>query len=211
MGNRTGRKPRQLPLALKTWGGRRKRAGRKPKGLRALVPHKPRAPLRPGWALHTTLRVHGHVWNLRSARSFRVLHRCFAAGKDRFGFRLVHYSIMGNHLHLVVEAPDNEALARGMQGLAIRIAKGLNRLMGRRGAVFADHYHSRVLRSPTEAARALAYVFGNFLRHASQWGEQLPPSFIDPYTSAAEGPSPPVAAPRTWLLRVGWRRGIARR
>ena len=118
--------------------------------------------------------------------------------------------MQGNHIHLVIEVPDNAALARGMQGLTIRLAKALNRVMRRRGAVFADHYHSRVVRTPTEAARAFAYVLRNFAHHAQRWGEEVPEDEPDPFSSAARSgaePPPGVCEPRTWLLSVGWRRG----
>jgi hypothetical protein len=134
--------------------------------------------------------------------------RCFLRGRDRFGFRLVHFSVQGNHLHLVVEAQDERALARGMQGLAVRIAKALNRLMGRKGSVFADHYHATQLRSPTQVANALAYVLMNFLHHfpdrAPAGGEDV----REPFSSAwrEPGTDPPVVPARTWLLAVGWRR-----
>lgn len=122
--------------------------------------------------------------------------------------RIVHFSVQGNHIHLLIEAPDNEALARGMQGLTIRIAKALNRVMARRGPVFADHYHSRVVRTPTEAARAINYVLRNRAHHADQWGETIPADDHDPFSSdRPDGTKPaPVCEPETWLLTVGWQR-----
>jgi len=200
------RKPKQLELELKTWGGKRPRAGRKRQGPRPLVPHRPRAPLRPGWGVHVTVRVLDHVWNLRARRSFAVISACFERGKDRFGCRLIAFSVQGNHLHLLMEATDTVALRRAISGLMIRIAKGLNRLMGRHGKVFADHYHSRVLRTPTEAARARSYVLGNFAHHATQNGRCIDDTNPDPLSSAAAG-SPLVVAPRSWLMSVGWKRG----
>jgi putative transposase len=157
------------------------------------------------------MRMREHVWRLRSRRCFEVLQRCFAAGKDRFGCRIVHFSVQGNHIHLVVEAADNRSLARGMQGLAVRIARALNRLMHRRGRVFADHFHSRVVRTPMQAAHAIAYVLANFAKHAAQWGERIDPHAVDRYSSAyvrTTGP-PLVVVPRTWLLTIGWRRAAA--
>ena len=50
-------------------------------------------------------------------------------------------------IHLLMEADDARALARAMQALTIRMAKGLNTLMDRHGRVFADRYHSRSLRT----------------------------------------------------------------
>jgi REP element-mobilizing transposase RayT len=46
------------------------------------------------------------VWNLRTRRCFTALSRAFWGGANRFGFRLVHYSVQGNHVHLLVEAQD---------------------------------------------------------------------------------------------------------
>jgi len=200
------RKPKQLELELKTWGGKRRRAGRKRQGPRPLVPHRPRVLVRPGWGVHVTLRVLEHVWNLRARRSFAVVSACFERAKDRFGCRLIEFSVQGNHLHLLVEATDTLALRQAISGLMIGIAKRLNRLMGRRGKVFADHYHSRVLRTPTEAARARAYVLGNFAHHAAQNSGSIDDTNPDPLSSAVAG-SPLVVAPRTWLMSVGWKRG----
>jgi REP element-mobilizing transposase RayT len=199
---------RQLEMELPTWGGKRKRAGRKPKGARAGVSHLARPRLSKHQPVHVTWRMLPHVWNLRSRRCFRVLSEAFAKGCDRLEFRLVHFSVQGNHLHLVVEAPDEARLARGLQGLAVRIARPLNRLMARTGKVFADRYHAHALRTPAEVARAVAYVLGNFFVHALRRGEHVDATVTDEYSSAAvpkTGP-PMVATPRTWLLYVGWRR-----
>jgi len=199
---------RQIEMELPTWGGKRKRAGRKPKGARAGTPHVARAPLSRHNPVHVTWRMMPHVWNLRSRRSFRVLSRAFAAACDRRGFRLVHFSVQGNHLHLVVEASDAERLSRGLQGLAVRIARGLNRMMGRKGKVFAERYHGHVLRTPSEVARAVAYVLGNFFVHAGRRGERVDAARPDEYSSAVtlETGPPLVATPQSWLLTVGWRR-----
>jgi putative transposase len=129
------------------------------------------------------------------------------AWRGRFGFRLVHFSVQGNHIHLVVEAPDERALARGMQGLGVRIAKALNRLMQRKGTVFADHYHARILRSPTQVANVLAYVLLNFIHHFPDEASRYQDVPRDPFSSAwrERGRDPPVVQTRTWLLAVGWR------
>jgi len=118
------------------------------------MPHRRRPQIAPRHPVHVTLRVRDEVWNLRSRRCFRALARAFAVGKERFGLRLIHFSVQGNHLHLIVEVVDAASLSRGMQGLAIRMAKRLNQVMQRTGPVFRERYHAHVLRSPTEVARA---------------------------------------------------------
>jgi REP element-mobilizing transposase RayT len=79
---------------------------------------------------------------------------------------LVKFAVLGDHLHLIVEADDSVSLARGMQSLGTRLAKALNKLLERKGTLFDDHYHSHLLESPTEVARALEYVRNNARRPA---------------------------------------------
>ena len=187
----------QLVLPLRSHGGRRPGAGRKPRGAKPLVSHAPRPRFEKALPVLVTLRFAGHVWNLRSARCYRLIRRAFESSRGRFGMRLIEFSVLGNHLHLIVEADGSESLSRGIQGLSIRIAKALNRLMDGRGRVFADHYHERLLTTPTELVNAIAYVLGNAAHH---YGEK----HRDPYSSA--GARELLAAPQGWLLRRGWRR-----
>jgi putative transposase len=164
--------------------------GREPVGARALVSHLKRPELARRFPVHVTIRMRKEVWNLRSRRCFSALSRAFYAGSGRFGLRLVHYAVMGNHIHFLVEAEDKSSLSRGMQGLNIRIAKALNRVMGRKGTVLFDHYHSRILKTPTEVKHAHTYLLHNAQHHYRH-------TTSDPYTSAQ-----PLTAPRSHLLRL---------
>jgi REP element-mobilizing transposase RayT len=180
-------------------GWQAKGAGAKRKGERPRVSHLTRAQIGVRLPVHVTLRVKRHVYNLRSRRCFAPIRRAFAAGHDRFGFRLNHFSVQGNHLHLIAEVENKRALSRGMQGLAIRIAKGLNRVMGKNGRVFDDRYYAHVLRTPSEVRRALDYLVRNYQRH---FAPRISRDFCDPYACALfHGVDPPLtAASRTWLL-----------
>jgi REP element-mobilizing transposase RayT len=207
-GFRTPRRPRP------------KKRGR-PKKLGAGVPHLPRA-FGARFPLHVRVRMRPHVWQLRSRRCFTIIEQAFFKAAARADARIAQFSVQHNHVHMVVEADDVRALARALQGLCIRVAKRLNGLMGRRGAVFADRYHSRPLRTPTEVRRAIVYVLCNGRKHLPQVGHRLPSGWIDPeYSSGAwfrgwsrpplpqYGPSP-IAAPTTWLLTSGWEKAGGR-
>jgi REP element-mobilizing transposase RayT len=195
-------------------GGWRRNSGRK-RG-RTTVARVARPALSGREPCHVTLRVRPDAPPLRRHHAYRTLRACFRRGKDRFGFRLVHYSVQSNHLHLLCEARDTRALSRGMQGLAVRLARRLNRATGRKGKLFADRYHLRVLAGPRQVRTALLYVLRNAVHHrAAPAGP-----FFDVYSSAiyfdgwAQPPrlpvlddgAPPVVAPTTWLLTAGWRR-----
>ncbi len=171
-----------------------------------------RAPLASRFPVHVTARLEHELPSLREPRTWPVLREAFRSGSERFGMRLVHFSVQRDHLHLIVEGRDRRALTRGLQGLFVRLAKRLNRWWGRKGRVFADRFHDRILRTPKEVRNALRYVLLNARRH------RVALTGIDPYSSGAwfdgwthaiarqsAGP-PPVARAHTWLTTVGWRR-----
>jgi REP element-mobilizing transposase RayT len=120
-----------------------------------MVSHRKRDVLRGNEPVHVTVRLIDRLPSLRRSGTISALKAVFAAGCDRFGFRLVHWSVQSNHIHMLVEAADNGSLSRGMQGLMVRIAKALNRLWARKGKVFSDRYHAHILRTPREVRNAL--------------------------------------------------------
>jgi len=151
-----------------------------------------------------TVRLRQDVWNLRSHRCFRALRYAFERGCARFGFRLIDFSVQGNHVHFIVEAPDQLSLTRAMKGLEVRMARALNKVMSRKGPVFADRYHAQLLRTPTQARHARNYVLSNWRIHAQREGRAVPRG-NDPFSSAGCDPGA-TASPRFWMLCVGiWR------
>lgn len=187
------RPPVQLqlrPRRQRTWGGAREGAGRKPS-----------------------------LPDLRDEFLSRQLQDCLRDGKQRQGFRLVHYCILTHHLHLIVEAVDASALTKGVRALSIRLARCINRFAGRSGRVFSDRYFAHTLRTPREVRNCISYVLLNCRRHARQHGRTLSSDWVDDCSSGrffdgwrgstrpppADEP-PTVAAAGTWLLSTGWRR-----
>jgi putative transposase len=212
---------RQQEIKFPGRGGSRTGAGRKPNDpIRGpCLRHEKRPAMAPRFAAHVTKRVRGDVIRLRRFELCKVLRRAFVYGCRLGEFRICQFSIQGNHIHLICEAKDNRALARGIQGWSVRIARGLNRYTGRQGSVFDDRYHVEILTTPTQTRHALCYVLQNARRH----GERIDSRFngIDPFSSAwwfdgwtderwRDGLLPPeertVAPAETWLLKVGWKR-----
>jgi putative transposase len=193
------------------------RRGR-PKKPWSSVAHRTRPQHEKTHPLHVTWRIASGLPNMRSPEVMKAFRRAFIAGKSRFGFRLIHYSVQENHAHLVCEADDARALSRGMQGLAIRVAKSVNRALARKGKVFGDRYHSRSLESPRDVRNAVVYVLNNVRKHDA--GRLVPRSYPKRWldtgcTSArhfhgwdgiahlAPGEASEVVAPVAWLLTDG--------
>jgi putative transposase len=194
---------KQLTFKLPTWGGKRTGAGRKPAGGKAGVAHVARPAFDARLPVHVTMRLLFAVGFLRGFSRVRAIEEVFRAVQGRFAMRVVHYSIQGNHLHLVLETDEPSMVARAIQGLAVRLARALNRLASRTGKVFADRYHVHVLATLREAKNAVRYVLENFRHHLR---EDVAPHGADPCSSAAwiaarGWERPPILPPRTWLLR----------
>jgi REP element-mobilizing transposase RayT len=168
---------------------------------------------------HVTIRLRPDVPNVRQPRFVRRFRSSLSEACVRHGFRVVHYSIQRDHLHLLVETQTNHAIACGMKSVGARIGKLVNRLFERSGKVLDGRYHVRPLRTPLEVRRALRYVLLNHRHHAAQRRTRESIRTPDPASSGRwfEGWSIPTAPPnptevrdvapaRTWLLRTGWRR-----
>ncbi len=168
------------------------------------------------------------VPRLRDRAIYAVVRAASVAAARQQAFRIVHLSIQHTHLHLIVEANDKAALARGMQSFQISVTRRINALIEqrgtrRRGRVFSDRYHLVVIRSPTQMRNVLSYVLGNWRKHGADRG--TPRAWlIDPFATgfafdgwkeagktlwpATEATSRLVVkAARSWVLTKGWRLG----
>jgi REP element-mobilizing transposase RayT len=197
------------------------------------VPHVARPVQRAAEPVHVTLRA--RISSLRSQFVYPTVRLALARAARHAPerFRILHFSVQHDHVHLLVEAADKRALSGGMRGVAIRVARYVNDLLGRRGPLWADRWHGRALRTPREVRNGLVYVLANFKKHvtpALARCESRRSLRFDPYSSArcfdgwresvrnpnATSPGPPgerrvdgecpVNSPQTWLARVGWRR-----
>ncbi|MBC7977598.1 MAG: hypothetical protein H7138_21690 [Myxococcales bacterium] len=213
-------------------GGKRKGAGRKPKGRRAGSPHKTRPTVDAGQAMHVVLRVVSAVGSMRRRKMYKAVRDATVVAAIRERIRIVHVSVQRTHLHLIVEAETKKLLASGIQGFQISVARNVNTALGvdgcrRRGPVFADRYHLEVIESPTRARNAISYVLGNWRKHGEDRDGEARTWLVDPFSSGFSFPDwqeldgadvmwkiperrasyEPLVVyrPRSWLLREGWK------
>jgi REP element-mobilizing transposase RayT len=211
-------RPSQVEMEFRSrHGGWRPGAGRKRVAPRPRVPHRTRPKLASRFPVHVTVRLAPGLPRLRGPGPAKVLKAAFVRGCDKGVFRICQFSVQGNHIHLVCEARDQVALARGMQGWKISVARRLNDYWDREGRLFDDRYHAVILTTPRQTRNCLVYVMHNARRHSEVVAA------VDIYSSAwyfdgwrsdewrhgldpPDNPDgPPVARPSTWLLATGWR------
>ena len=206
----------QLNLPLTTWGGERKGAGRPPRGYRSSELHATRERFDRLTAFHVTLRAVEDLSNLRNPGTYHAVREALGTIRRRLDFGIIQLSIQTNHIHSIVEADNDCALAKGMQAFQVSAARRINSALHRTGQVFGDRYHPVEISSPTQARYALNYVLNNWRRHGRDDGMDWS---VDYYSSGpvfdgwrerfalpAQYRPLPVTKARTWILNVGWRK-----
>jgi REP-associated tyrosine transposase len=144
--------------------------------------------------------------------SDKAVTRSFYRYSRGDGFRLVHFSVQSNHLHLIAEADSKPALSRAMQKLGISLARRLDTLWKGVGRIYEERYHQHILTKPLEVRNALLCVVNNAKHHGA-----VPPKpidlfssapFFDGYAGIEPRPQPPnlIVTATNWLLTHGWRR-----
>jgi REP element-mobilizing transposase RayT len=162
--------------------------------------------------VHVTVRLSRGV-GVPSLRSEIVRALFLEVLRETAGaaFHVPHHSLQHDHVHLLVEARDEKTLSSGMSSLVICFAKRLNAMLGRKGGVWIGRYHRHDLTTPTETAHCLAYVLMNGKKHGLTARDA---SWLDEFSSAAQFDGwidvemrvEIERPPRTWLLRIGYRR-----
>jgi REP element-mobilizing transposase RayT len=199
-------------------GGPRKGAGRKASGRRCEL-RRARPKFDRLTPVHVTLRVRGGLPSLQGPDFIREIRKSFAFASERGDFRLVHYSVQSDHVHLIVEASDQDALGRGMKAINARIARAVHRIFNVCGRVLSGSYHAQLLKTPRQVYRAIAYVLMNTRKHFKQRHGREPRKVqLDEASSARwftgfarllpadRTGSCEVSHPRSWLLGKGWRK-----
>src|SRR5207244_5189383 len=123
-------------------------------GMGPLLPHPTRPKHDPRHPVHVTLRAVKKIPSLRQEFLFRGIRRIFARA-SRGDFRLLHFSVQRDHVHLIVEANDKRALAKGVQWLSSIIARGVNASAQRTGKLWRERYHRHDLKTPREVRNAI--------------------------------------------------------
>jgi REP-associated tyrosine transposase len=225
----SSKRKRHLQQELFRRGGKRRGAGRRPKRAQAGEGHDARPAFKSYQPLHVVMRVVPAVGSLRRRKMYKALREASIGAALREWFRIVHVSLQREHVHMIVEAEDKRALARGMQGFQISAARNINRALGdgvrrRCGKVFADRYHLTVITSPTQARYTISYVLSNWRHHNEDQWAPAKTWLVDPFSSAISFPDwaeledrpwmwpiretyDPlvVRRPQSWLLAAGWK------
>jgi putative transposase len=84
--------------------------------------------------------------------------------KNQYEFKLYHWVLMNNHIHLLVETKENNFLSKIMQGINLAYTIWFNRKNGKVGHLWQDRFKSAVVDRDSYLLECGRYIERNPLR-----------------------------------------------
>jgi putative transposase len=128
----------------------------------------------PGQIWHITHRCHNRKALLRFNLDRRNWLFWLSEAKKRYGLKVLDYTVMMNHIHLLLLDSQFNAIPRSMQLIASKTAQAYNHRHQRKGAFWEDRYHATAVAADTHLYKCLVYIDLNIVRagvvyHPGQW------------------------------------------
>lgn len=163
-------KNKQLKLNIYkgSWGGRRPGSGRKRLHSKG-VAHRTRELVTKRTPLHINFKFKTLI---RNKHCLKLLKKAIINARSH-GLRILHFSLESNHVHLIIEALDNQTLTKGMRSLTVTFSKGVAK-----GRIQIERYHLHILKTLKETKNAIHYVLFNHQKHTG-----LKKAYVTDYSS----------------------------
>ncbi|MEI8348179.1 MAG: transposase [Pseudomonadota bacterium] len=169
------RKNNQQPTLFNPKAAGRPRISRSDK---TPVPHRLREEIPKKKPVHVVWHLNPHVPPCRRKNILLIFKKAVLKGR-LMGLKVIHFSLMNNHLHLLIETENKKALAKALQSFAISFTKRLKNFNGlKKTPIFKERYFCHILKSLREVKHAIHYILMNGKKAG------LSRYDIDPYSSA---------------------------
>lgn len=113
-----------------------------------------------GGTYHVTARINNKEHHIRRNLCKEMVLEILAKLQKEMGFKIEHFSLMNNHIHLIITTLDFE-LPKIMQRLLMTYAIRYNKRYNRTGHVWGDRYYSRILWTQEAVRKCFEYLNEN--------------------------------------------------
>jgi putative transposase len=131
--------------------------------LRVAMPRAPRLAA-PGSTMHVVARCNNREFYFTTPEDFELLLAHLREMVRTYEVTLYAYTLMSNHVHLLLQAPKLDALGRPLRWFMTESARAFHRARGRRGHFWERRYRSCLVEEDTYALAALRYLDRNPVR-----------------------------------------------
>ncbi len=131
--------------------------------LQIAMPRAPRV-YAPGSTVHVVARCNNREFYFRTNEDFKILlDHLYEMSRD-YKVPIFAYTLMSNHIHLLLQSPEADALGRPLRWFMTQTAKTFHRLRGRRGHFWERRYRACLVEDDLYALAALRYLDRNPVR-----------------------------------------------
>jgi putative transposase len=128
--------------------------------MRVMMPRAPRV-IAPGGTMHVVARCNNRAFYFTTAEDFEILLAHLQELVRTYAVTMYAYTLMSNHIHLLLQAPTHEALGRPLRWFMTETAKAFHKARGRRGHFWERRYRACLVEEDPYALAALRYLDRN--------------------------------------------------
>ena len=132
--------------------------------LRCVAMPRPPRLVAPGGTLHIVSRCNNREFAFQTAADFGILLAQLRAMAGAYGVVLYAYTLMSNHIHLLLQAPIHHELGEPIGWFCTQVAKAFHKARGRRGHFWERRYRACLIEDDPYALAALRYLDRNPVR-----------------------------------------------
>jgi len=118
----------------------------------------------PGLVYHVVNRGNNRQQVLKHEADFRRYVELLQRYKDEYDFRLFHYVLMNNHVHLLLQTSEKGSISKIMQGVTLAHTKYYNRKNESSGHVWQGRFKSHVIEKDSYLLQCGRYIELNPVR-----------------------------------------------
>ena len=111
-----------------------------------------------GGCYHITARTNRGEFIMQSRELKEEFLLILERAKGKFGFKLKHFCIMSNHIHLLIQPRKNTDISRIMQWILSVFAIKFNKIFGYKGHVWYDRFKSKIIYSLVQLIKVFEYI-----------------------------------------------------
>ena len=121
---------------------------------------KPRR-IQQGAVYHVVARTNRGEFILDSDRMKNLFISILMEGKKKYPFKLKHFCIMSNHVHLLIEPRPETSLSQLMQWVLSVFARRFNIITKQYGHVWYDRFKSKIIQNFRQFLKTFNYISMN--------------------------------------------------
>ena len=114
-----------------------------------------------GATYHIVAKSNRGEFILDSVKMKELLLTIIEEAGEKYNFRINHYCIMSNHIHLLIKPEDGTDLSELMKWILCVFALRYNKSIGMHGHVWYDRFKSNIIQSSMQFFHTFKYISDN--------------------------------------------------